>query len=84
MNDYIRYVLFELTNSLGLVIRALILAIAVIAVIYLVFKKKHGKEKKFPWGKIVLSLILAGYAFFQVKSTPGKNVDLSGWTGPQN
>ena len=69
MNDFLRYVLFELTNSLGLVMLALILAIAVIAVIYLVFKKKHGKEKKFPWGKIVLSLIFAGYLLIVIYAT---------------
>lgn len=69
MNDYLRYILYELENSLGLVMLALILAVAVIAVIYLVFKKKHGKEKKFPWGKIVLSLILAGYLLLVVYAT---------------
>ena len=69
MNDYLRYILYELENSLGLVMLALILAVAVIAVIYLVFKKKHGKEKKFPWGKIVLSLILAGYLLIVVYAT---------------
>ena len=65
----VRYVLVELKNSLGLVMLALILAVAVIAVIYLVFKKKHGKEKQFPWGKIVLSLILAGYLLIVVYAT---------------
>ena len=69
MNDYLRYILFELQNSLGLVMLAGILAVAVIAVIYLLFKKKHGKEKKFPWGKIVLSLILAGYLLIVVYAT---------------
>ena len=49
MNDYLRYILFELQNSLGLVMLAGILAITVITIVYLVFKKKHGKEKKFPW-----------------------------------
>jgi len=48
MNEFLRYVLFELTNSLGLVMLALILAVAVIAVSYLVFKKKHGKERSSP------------------------------------
>ena len=69
MNDYLRYILFELSNSLGLVMLAGILAIAAIAVIYIVFKKKHGKEKKFPWGKIVLSLILAGYLLIVIYAT---------------
>lgn len=69
MNDYLRYILFELQNSLGLVILAGILAITVITIVYLVFKKKHGKEKKFPWGKLVLSLILAGYLLIVIYAT---------------
>ena len=69
MNDYLRYILYELENSLVLVMLAGILAIAVITIVYLVFKKKHGKEKKFPWGKIMLSLILAGYLLIVVYAT---------------
>ena len=69
MNDFLRYVLYELENSLVLVMLAGILAIAVITIVYLVFKKKHGKEKKFPWGKIMLSLILAGYLLIVVYAT---------------
>ena len=69
MNDYLRYVLYELENSLRLVMLAGILAITVITIVYLVFKKQHGKEKKFPWGKIVLSLILAGYLLIVVYAT---------------
>ena len=67
MNDYIRYVLFELQNSLGLVMLAGILAVAVLAFIY--FIKKHGRERKFPWGKIVLSLIFAGYLLIVIYAT---------------
>lgn len=69
MNDYIRYVLFELQNSLGLVMLAGILAVAVLAFIYFIFKKKHGRERKFPWGKIVLSLIFAGYLLIVIYAT---------------
>ena len=69
MNNFLRYVLFELQNSLGLVILAGILSIAVIAVIYLMYKKKHGKERKFPWGKIALYLILAGYLLIVIYAT---------------
>ena len=69
MNDYLRYVLYELENSLRLVMLAGILAITVITIVYLVFKKEHGKEKKFPWGKIVLSLILAGYLMIVIYAT---------------
>ena len=69
MNDYLRYVLYELENSLRLVMLAGILAITVITIVYLVFKKKHGKEKKFPWGKIALTLILAGYLLIVIYAT---------------
>ena len=69
MNDFLRYVLFELQNSLGLVMLAGIMAVAVIGIVCLLFKKKYGKEKKFPWGKIVLSLILAGYLLIVIYAT---------------
>ena len=69
MNDFIRYVLFELQNSLGLVMLALILALAAIAIAYLLFKKKAGTEKKFPWGKITLFLLFAGYLLIVIYAT---------------
>ena len=58
MSDFIRYVLYELNSILVLLLLAGILAAAVIAISYLIFKKKHKGEKKFPWGKIILALML--------------------------
>jgi len=69
MSDFIRYVLYELSSILVLLLLAGILAAAVIAVAYLIFKKKHKGEKKFPWGKVILYLLLAGYLFIVVSAT---------------
>ena len=54
MNSFIQYVLYELTNSIGLIIPAGILAAIVILISYLLFKKKHKGEKKFPLGRIFM------------------------------
>ena len=48
MNDYLRYILFELQNSLGLVMLAGILAITVITIVYLVFKKNMVRKRSSP------------------------------------
>ena len=69
MSDFIRYVLYELNSILVLLLLAGILAATVIGVAYLIFKKMHKGEKKFPWGKIVLSLIFAGYLFIVFSAT---------------
>ena len=69
MSDFIRYVLYELNNILVLVMLAGLLAAIVIGIAYLVFRKKHKGEKKFPWGKIILYLLLVGYLFIVVSAT---------------
>lgn len=69
MSDFVRYVLYELNNILVLVILAGLLAAVVIGVTYLVFKKKHKGEKKFPWGKIIMYLLLVGYLFIVLSAT---------------
>jgi len=69
MSDFIRYVLYELNSILVLLLLAGILAAAVIAISYFIFKKKHKGEKKFPWGKIILSLMLVGYLFIVISAT---------------
>lgn len=69
MSDFIRYVLYELNSILILLLLAGILAAAVITISYLIFKKKHKGEKQFPWGKIILSLMLVGYLFIVISAT---------------
>ena len=61
MSEFLRYVLYELKNSLVLVLLAGILAAAGLAVAFFVHKKKHKGERKFPWGKVLLWLIFIGY-----------------------
>lgn len=69
MSAFIQYVLSELKSILLLVVLAGVLAAAVIAVAYLIFKKKHKGEKKFPWGRIIMYLLFAGYLFIVVSAT---------------
>uniref|UniRef100_UPI004056158C VanZ family protein n=1 Tax=Acetatifactor sp. TaxID=1872090 RepID=UPI004056158C len=69
MSDFIRYVLSELKGILALVILAGLFAAIVIGVAYLVFKKKHKCEKKFPWRKILMYLLLAGYFLIVLSAT---------------
>lgn len=69
MSDFIRYVLYELKNSIGLVILAGFLAAIVIVVVYFLFKKKYKGDKKFPWGKILMYLLFAGYFLIVLYAT---------------
>ena len=69
MSAFIQYVLSELRSIMILVVLAGILAASVIAVAYLIFKKKHNGEKKFPWRKIILYLFLVGYVFVVISAT---------------
>lgn len=61
MYQFIKYVLQELMNSLGLVFLACIAALAVLAFTYSVHKRKYKGVKKYPWRKAILWLIFAGY-----------------------
>ena len=69
MNSFIQYVLYELTNSIGLIIPAGILAAIVILISYLLFKKKHKGEKKFPLGRIFMYLLFVGYLLIVAYAT---------------
>lgn len=61
MNDFIQYVLYELKNSLGLVIPCGMLAAIVTGIMYILFRKKHKGTKAFPWGRILIYLLLGAY-----------------------
>lgn len=69
MNSFIQYVLYELRDSLGFVILAGVFGALAIGCANLVFRKKYKGERKFPWGKIFLTLILAGYLLFVLSVT---------------
>lgn len=61
MSNFIQFVLSELKSVLTLLILAGLFTAFALVLIYLGYNKKHKGEKKFPWGKIILYLLLAGY-----------------------
>ena len=54
MSEFLQYVLYLLKNSIVLVLLAGVLAAAVLAVVFLIHRKKYKGQKKFPWGRIFL------------------------------
>lgn len=69
MSEFLEYVLYLLQRSLILVLLAVIVAGAVLAVIYFVHKRKYKGEKKFPWGKALLWLVFLGYLVIVIYAT---------------
>ena len=59
--DFIEYVLSIFRDSLVLVLIAGALFAVVVTAAYFFHKRKFHGEKKFPWGKVVLWLLFAGY-----------------------
>ena len=69
MSEFLRYVLYELKNSLVLVMLAGILAAAGLMVAFFIHKKKYNGERKFPWGKVFLWLMFLGYLLIVIYAT---------------
>lgn len=69
MPDFLKYVLYELKNSITLVLLAAILALAVLAIAYFVHKRKHKGRKKFPWASVFLWLAFLGYLLIVLYAT---------------
>ena len=69
MSEFLRYVLYELKNSLVLVLLAGVLAAAGLAVAFIVHKKKYKGQRKFPWGKVFLWLMFLGYLLIVIYAT---------------
>lgn len=70
MSEFLEYVLWQLQNSLVLVLLAGIVALAVIAVTYRFYKKKG---KRFPWRKAALWLVFLGYLVIVLYATILRN-----------
>lgn len=70
MSEFIEYVLWQLQNSLVLVLLACIAAFAVIAVTYRSYKRKG---KAFPWRRAALWLIMIGYLAIVLYATILRN-----------
>lgn len=62
MYAFFEYVLWELRNSFGIVFFTGIATLGTIAVTYTLYRRKYKGERKFPWAKALLWLILVGYA----------------------
>lgn len=75
MSEFIRYVLYQLQNSLMLVLLAGLAAAAVLAAVYAAYNRKYKGQKKFPWGKVFLWLIFLGYLIVVTYAT------MLWWTG---
>ncbi len=69
MYDFLEYVLFELKNSLILVLLAGMGAIAILAALLFLHKRKYRGERKFPWGRAFLWLMLVGYTVIVLYAT---------------
>lgn len=68
MSDFLEYVLWELKNSLGLVILAGAVAACVLWVAWFIHKRKH-KGEKYPWGRALLWLVFVGYLSMVIYAT---------------
>lgn len=75
MSEFLRYVLYELKNSMALVLLAGVAALAVLTVTYMLHKHKHKGAKKYPWGRVLLWLVFLGYLIVVVYAT------MLRWTG---
>lgn len=69
MSEFMQFVLRELRSSLVLVFLAGIAAAVVLAVVYLLHRRKYRGERKFPWGKTLCWLLLAGYGLILLYAT---------------
>ena len=69
MSEFMQFVFRQLQNSLVLVLFAGIAAAGVLAVIWLFYKRKYHGERKFPWGKTICWLLLAGYGLILLYAT---------------
>lgn len=69
MYEFLEYVLSELRTSLGLVFAAGAAALAVLAVSYVVHRKKHRGVRKYPWGKALVWLLFVGYCAIVLYAT---------------
>ena len=61
MSEFFYYVLYELRRSLGLVLLLGFAFSAVLGIIFLLYRRKYGSERKFPWKRTFLLLVFFGY-----------------------
>lgn len=69
MSDFLKYVLWMLKNSLILVLPLLFVGAGVLWAVRAGYRKRHGSETPFPWGKAALYILLAAYLTVLVYAT---------------
>lgn len=69
MSEFMEFVFWELRNSLVLVFLAGIVTAGVLTVIYLLYRRKYGREQRFPWKNTLCWLLLAGYGLILLYAT---------------
>ena len=61
MNDFLKFVLEHLRTGILLAVPMLVMSAGALWGYYTHFRKKHGREKPFPWLQVFLYILLAGY-----------------------
>ena len=61
MSEFLKYVLCEFRRYSFLAVLAIIVVLVFVFAGRLVYRRKHGADRKFSWKKLVLSLLFAGY-----------------------
>ena len=61
MNDFLELIFSKLSDAIPLAIIAVVLCAIGIGVAYAIFRAKYKSTRKFPFAKVILWLMLAGY-----------------------
>ncbi len=61
MNDFLRHILNELSDAIPLAVLAVAACAICVGIAYLIFRIKYKGTRRFPFAKVILWLILAGY-----------------------
>ena len=61
MTDFVEYLLYLLRRGMGLAVVAAVLCVGALALAYGLHRRRFGRERRFPWGKAVCLVLLAGY-----------------------
>ena len=61
MSEFLRYVLWELRRYFVLALLAGLFAAGVVLIFRYFYRRKFGKDVKFPWQRVILPLVFLGY-----------------------
>ncbi|NLT39491.1 MAG: hypothetical protein GXX89_03395 [Clostridiales bacterium] len=69
MNDFVTFILQHLRTGIWLAIMAAVLCVLIISVCWLIFKQHYKGERRFPWCKTVIVVLLIGYLTVLIYAT---------------